>query len=179
MVKSVYCSKSHKFCSILNYWLNFDLPGNNNEKALRTRMKSIIFLGIFFRCMGYPQDSFNSFFEILDSVFIWKINLNPMWAYCLIFKTKSEKCGNELELNTVKQIIRPKPTNHWYDRNLYYHELFILGLATYLGLNVCTTSWVIRRCSIYAINCELRLFESRPLGRLISSSSSSAVQLSM
>lgn len=42
-----------------------------------------------------------------------------------------------------------------------------------------STSWVIRRCSMYAMNCELRLLASKPLGCLTSFSSSSVVQLSM
>ena len=32
-----------------------------------------------------------------------------------------------MELKIIKQIIEPKPTNHWYDRNLDYHKLFLLG----------------------------------------------------
>lgn len=32
-----------------------------------------------------------------------------------------------MELKIIKQIIEPKPTNHWYDRYLDYHKLFLLG----------------------------------------------------
>lgn len=54
-----------------------------------------------------------------------------------------------------------------------------LGHMNLTDLSKSTTSLEIRRWSIYAMNCELRLSESMHLGCLTSSSSSSVAQLSI